>query len=113
MVALGHENELVASAQFGQGLGHARQQLDLLLGDGAGKAQKALGSLFGERSEAELRKAGGQRAGKAGESVAVGQDGLALDGVQRLAHLGGRELVVVKEADEVGDGALEVDVILP
>ena len=38
MVALGHEDEPVARGQLGQGLGHAGEQLDLLLGDGAGEA---------------------------------------------------------------------------
>ena len=43
----------------------------------------------------------------------MGEDGFALDCVERLAHLGGRVLVVIQIADEGGDGALEVDVVLP
>jgi hypothetical protein len=43
----------------------------------------------------------------------VGENSFALDGVQSLAHLGGRVLVVVQIADEGGDGALEVDVVFP
>ena len=51
--------------------------------------------------------------GEAGEAVAVGEDGFALDGVEGLADFGGGVLVVVEIADERGDGALEVDVVFP
>jgi len=51
--------------------------------------------------------------GEAGESVSVSQNGLALGGVQRLAHLGGRVCVVIQITDESGYGALEVDIVLP
>ena len=43
----------------------------------------------------------------------MGEDGFALHGVEGLAHLGRRILVVVQIADEGGDGALEVDVVFP
>ncbi len=41
------------------------------------------------------------------------EDGFALDGVERLADLSGRVLVVVEIADKGGDGAFEVDVVFP
>ena len=47
------------------------------------------------------------------QSVAVSHDGLALHLVQHLAHLLGSVLVVIQERDEVGDGALKVDVVFP
>ena len=83
MVALGHENETVAGGQLGQGLGHAGEQLDLLLGDGVGKACRMRRRFFfGDWRGAEPLKAGDQRAGEAGQAVAVGEDGFALDGVE-------------------------------
>jgi len=44
VVAFGHEDEPVACGQLGQGLGHAGEQLNLLLGDGAGEAFKCAGA---------------------------------------------------------------------
>ena len=77
------------------------------------KLENALDFFFGDRGGAEALKAGDERAGEAGEAVAVGEDGFALDCVEGLAHFGGRVLVVVQIADEGGDGALEVDVVFP
>ena len=69
--------------------GYAGKQLDLLLLDGAGEAENALDFFFGDRGGAEALKAGDQRAGEAGEAVAVGEDGFALDFVEGLADFGG------------------------
>ena len=41
------------------------------------------------------------------------EDGFAFHGVEGFADLRGRVLLVVQIADEGGDGALEVDVVLP
>ena len=54
-----------------------------------------------------------QRQREALHAVAVLANVLALHVVQHLAHLVGRVLVMVEEGNEVGDGALEVDVVLP
>ena len=96
LVALGHEDEAVAGGQFGQGFGNAGEQLDLLLGDGAGKAENPLHLFFSNWRGAEAVKAFNQRAREAGKAVAVGEDGFALDGVESLADLGGGVLVVVE-----------------
>ena len=42
----------------------------------------------------------------------MGEDGCALLRVECLADFGGRVFMVVEIADERGDGALEVDVVL-
>ena len=62
---------------------------------------------------AEALKAGDKGASEAGEPVAVRENRFALDGIQGLAHFSGRVRVVVQIADEGGDGALEVDIVLP
>src|SRR5258708_36546914 len=45
--------------------------------------------------------------------VAMRYDAFAIDIVQDLAHLLGRELVMIQKGNEASDGALEVDVVLP
>jgi hypothetical protein len=47
------------------------------------------------------------------QAVAVSHDAFALDIVEHGAHLFGRKLVMIEKRDEAGDGALEVDVVLP
>ena len=113
LVALGHEDEPVPCAQLGQGFGYAREKLNLLLGDGAGEAFNALTLFVSHGRRAEPLEAVYQGACKARQAVAVREDGLPLNGVQRLAHIGGRVLVVIKVADECGDCALEVNIVLP
>jgi len=113
LIALGHEDETVAGGQFGESFFHAGEQLDLLFLDRAGKAENALGLFFRDRRGAETLKTRNQGPGKAGQAVAMGQNGFALHGVEGLAHFGRRVLVVVQVADERGDGALEVDVVFP
>ena len=43
----------------------------------------------------------------------MSQDGFALDSIKRLANLGRRVFMVIEEADECSNGALEVDVVFP
>ena len=113
VVTLGHEDEVVALGQLGESCGNAGQEFDLLPGDGVGKAANALGFLFSHGLGAQALKAGDQRAGEAAETVAVGKDGFALDGVEGLAHFSRCVGVVIEVADEGGDGPLEVDVVFP
>ena len=47
------------------------------------------------------------------QPIAVLYDAFALYVVEDFAHLLGRELVMIEKRDEVRDGALEVDVVLP
>jgi hypothetical protein len=100
-------------ASVGDGLGDAGQQLDLLVGDGLREADDAGVLLRGDGLVGELLEAGDQRLAEALEAVAVGLDGGVLDVVEVLADLLGRVHAVVEVGDERGDGALEVDVVLP
>ena len=113
VVAFGHEDEPVACGQLGQGLGHAGEQLNLLLGDGAGEAFNALALFVGHGRGAEPREAVYQRASETRQAISMGEDSLAFDGVQRLSDLGGRVPVVIQITYEGGDGALEVNIVLP
>ena len=101
-------------ARIGQGLGDAGEQLDLLVGDGL-RRSSTMRSCFsgGDGRQMKALEAGDQRAAEAGEAVAVGEDGFALDFVELLADLLGGVFVVVEVGDEGGDGALEVDVVFP
>ena len=84
-----------------------------MFGDGVGEAVDRLVQRGGERLDRKLLEALDQRQGEAVHAVAVLADVFALHVVEHFAHLVGRVLVMVQEGDEVGDGALEVDVVLP
>ncbi len=66
-----------------------------------------------DRDDAQALKRIDQRMRKAVQAVSVLYDAFALHIVEHLAHLLGRELVMIEERDEAGDGALEIDVVLP
>src|SRR5690242_21868183 len=54
-----------------------------------------------------------QGMGEAMHAVSVPDDAVALHLIQDFPHLLRRVGVVIEERDELGDGALEVDVVLP
>ena len=89
------------------------QELDLLVGDGLGEADDAFVLLGGEGLVGELLEAGDEGLAEAVETVALRGDGGVLDAVEVAADLGGAVNAVVEVGDEGGDGALEVDVVLP
>jgi hypothetical protein len=47
------------------------------------------------------------------QAVAVSHNALALHVVEHFAHLLGRKLVVIEKRNEMLDGPLEIDVVLP
>jgi hypothetical protein len=112
-VALGDEQEAVAEAEAAEGIGYAGEEFDLGGGDDVGEGVNAGFQLGGEGRGGELLEAGNERHAETGEAVAVGGDGGVLAGVEVGADLVGGVGVVVEEGDEVGDGLLEVDVVLP
>jgi hypothetical protein len=103
----------VAGGEVGEGGGDAGEELDLLVGDGLGEADDALMFGRGDGGVGELLEAGDERLAEAVEAVAVGSDGGVLDLVEMAAYLFGGVDAVVEVGDEAGDGALEVDVVLP
>ncbi len=103
----------MAHAEIGEGFGHAREQFDFLVPDGMREADDALAFFIGYRLGAEALEAGYEGAREAGQPVAARQDGFALHGVERVTHFGGRVHVVIEIADERGDGAFEIDIVLP
>lgn len=112
-VALGDEDEAVAGGEVGEGEGDGGQEFDLLIGDGLGEADDALVAIGGDGAGGELLEAGDEGVAKALKAIAALGDGLALDGVEVFANLSGGVDAVVEVGDEGGDGALEVDVVLP
>ncbi len=113
VIAFCHQDEAVTLSEVAEGFIDLRQKFDLLLGDGIGEAYDAVALVLVHRFRAESFEARDKRAREAGQTVAVREDGFALDGVECLADFSGRVLVVVEVADEGGDGALEVDVVFP
>ena len=112
-VALGDEQDAVASEEVGEGFGDVGEDFDLLVGDRLGEAEDAGVLFFGEGAVGQLLEAGDEGLAEAVESVAVGGDGGMLDLVEMAADLFGSVDAVVEVGDERGDGPLEVDVVLP
>ena len=84
-----------------------------MVGDGVGEAVDLGVQLGRDRLDAQPLEGVDQRMGEAVQSVAMLHDAFALHVVEHFAHLLGRELVMIQKRDEAGDGALEVDVVLP
>ena len=81
--------------------------------DGLGEACDAAMLFFGDRGVGKLLETGDEGAAEAVEAIAVGENGVVLDAVEMPANLFGCVDTVVEVGDEAGDGALEVDVVLP
>jgi len=112
-VALGDEDAAVALAQFGQRLSNAREKLDLLRGDGLCEGDDAGVFFRGDFGIGELLEAGDKRAAEALETVTVFGDRCVFAEVEPLADLFVGMDAVIQIGDESGDGALEVDIVLP
>ena len=112
-VSFGDQDEAVAGGEVGEGGGYVGEEFDLLVSDGLGEAFDAAMLLVGEGGVGELLEAGDEGAAEAVQAVAVGEDGGVLDAVEVAADLFGGVDAVIEVGDEAGDGALEVDVVLP
>ena len=112
-IPLGDHDEFVALAQIVKSFGDARQQLDLVVGDGVGESDDA-GMLFGRHGcICELLEAGDQRDSKAFEAVTVLRNRFVFTGVQVLANFLAGVHGMVEEGDEGCDGAFKIDVVFP
>ena len=80
-VALGDHDEAVSGCEVGEGGVDVGEELDLLVGDGLGEAFDAAMLFFGDGNVGELLEAGNERAAKAVEAIAVGDDSGMLDAV--------------------------------
>src|ERR1700730_9513608 len=96
-----------------QGLRNLRQQLDWMIGDAMSKPVDLGVQLRRNRMNAQSFERSDQGVRKAVQAVAMRYDAFALHLVEHLAHLLGREFVVIQKRDEARDGPLEVDVVLP
>jgi hypothetical protein len=103
----------MACGEVGQRGFDVGEQFDLMVGDGLGEADDALVLVGWDREACELFEAVDEGLAEALEAVASGRDGGVLAAVQMLAYLLGGVDAVVEIGDEGGDGALEVDVVLP
>jgi hypothetical protein len=96
-----------------QGFRDFGKELNVVVLDDACESEDLFVKLGGDRYRAEAFECIDKSVGKAVEAVSVLHDAFALDIIEHLADLLRRELVVVKERNETGDRALEVDVVLP
>src|SRR5579862_4878894 len=103
VIALGHQDQLVPSGEIRERFIYLRQQLDLLVRNGLRKSDDAPALFFCHLLGAESFKTLEKRPRKAAEAVAVGQDGFALDGVERIADFGWRVMPVIEKTDKRGD----------
>jgi len=113
VIALGHQDQTMATGQRDEGFPDSGEQLDLLTGDGLNKAVDTFLMSGGDGRGAEAGKALQQRMGEAVQTIAVAEYAFALNGVEGLAHLRRSVLPVVEIAGEGGNGALKVDVVFP
>ncbi len=112
-VAFGDEDEAMAGGEVGESFFDFGEEFDLLLGDGLGEGFDAAVFLFSDGLVGELLEAGDEGSAEAVETIAVGEDGGLLNGIEVAADLFGSVDAVVEVRDEAGDGALEVDVVFP
>ena len=112
-VSFGDHDEAVAGGEIGESRGYVGEELDLVVGDGLGKAFDAAVLLGREGRVGELLEAGDEGAAEAVEAVAVGEDGVMLYAVEVAANFFRGVDAMIEVGDEAGDGLLEVDVVLP
>jgi hypothetical protein len=112
-VAFGDEDDAVAGGEVGEGVSDAWEEFDLLVGDGLGEVMDALVLLWGEGAVSKLLEAGDEGLTEAVEAVALRLNGGVLDAIEVTSNLLVGVDAVVEVGDEGGDGALEVDVVLP
>ena len=110
---LGDEDQAVTCGQVGESLGDVWEELDLLIGDGLGEAFDAAVLFRGQGNVGELLEAGDEGSAEAVQTIAVGDDGGVLDMVEMVADFFGGVDAVIEVGDEAGNGALEVDIVLP
>ncbi len=96
-VSFGHENEVMARAEIGQGLRYSGNDLDGVLGNGVGKAVNGLAQRGRERFNGDALKGVNQGLDKAVQAISVLADGFALHLIQLLPHLLRREFVMVEK----------------
>ena len=96
-----------------QRFGDFGKELDVVVLDDTRESEDLFVKIGSDCDGTQSFKCIDESVGKAVEAVPVFDDAFALDIIEHLAHLLGRELVMVEERNETGDGALEVDVVLP
>src|SRR5438132_8437507 len=96
-----------------QGFRHMRQNFHRVVSHGMRESVNGLVQRRSERLYRQLFEGVDQGVGKAVQSVAMSDDALTFYVVQDFAYLGGGELLVIKKRNEIGDHALEVDVVFP
>ena len=113
LVSLGHQNDTVARGQVSEGFFYAGEQLNIVLVNNAGKAVDTVDVLVGCGAGGQALITRNKRPAEAVEPIAVGEDGLVLNGVEVLANFGRGVRFVIEPGDEVGDGTLKVNVVFP
>ena len=68
---------------------------------------------IGERFDGNPLEGFYQRVGKTVQAVSVAHDALAFDVIENFADFCGRSFAMVEKGDEIGDGALEINIVFP
>ena len=115
MVAFCDQQKTVAGCEFWEGFEDAGKEVDGVLLDLHGEGTDVGVMGFDGEDVCELAEAVGKRHAEAGEAIATGGDCGLFTGVERGADVLGRVLggVLEEPCGELGDGALEVDIVLP
>lgn len=112
-IAFRDHDAALAGSELGQRFADAREQFDLLVGDGVGEADDALVFLVRYRFGGELLETADKGLAKAFETVAMCGDGGVFDLVQMATYLFRRIDAMVQIGDKTGNRPFEVDVVLP
>ena len=89
------------------------QQFDGMVLDRIGKTLNLRVRLRRNRMHTQALERAYKRVGEAVQAIAVRHDAFPLDIVEHFTDLLRREFVMVQKRDELGDGPLEVDIVLP
>src|SRR5260370_5764988 len=103
----------MARAEVCQSLFDACNDLDRMLGDGAGESRNGLVQRGGERLDRKALEGHNQRLHKAVQAVSMLADSFALYFIEFFPDLFRRELVMIEKRDEICDSPLKIDVVFP
>src|SRR5260370_4055841 len=103
----------MARAEVCQSLFDACNDLDRMLGDGAGESMNGLVQRGGERLDRKALEGHNQGLQKAVQVVSMLADSFVLYFIEFFPDLFRRELVMIEKRDEICDSPLKIDVVFP
>ena len=104
---------MLMSSQMLQRLRNSDNDFYRMLSDAKGECTDLLAQVQRESFHTQALESLAERVGKAVNAVSVRLDRFALDLIEASTNLLRREFAVIEKGNEICDGPLEVDVVLP